>query len=323
MAQSTYHLAATAFGRAGLWRQGISLAAMAEEEGAVLSPSTLTSVLGACAKGARWEEALNLLRKARPVLREAFLLSDRDGDRDGDWDEEQLQNRSPNPVTAAGGADGEKGAVGTGKGAESPPQESREGGEGKGTERRRIRGEGAGRRREEDVVSAYTLAMVACRSAGRHAEGLEVLSMLEEDGGGRRREDESFFRVALKCCAKAPATGGGRRSRAGEGEGWEGSDGGGGGATAADGVLESMSAQGIPCRVEGFTDVAQVGVFSTRQGVCVDGTGRRTLGSRVRVFVLLFRALLWVCAPCLLKNGRAGIFFLGDVVGCLRGVCTR
>lgn len=111
-------------------------------------------------------------------------------------------------------------------------------------------------------MSAYTLAMVACRSAGRHAEGLEVLSMLEEDGGGSRREDESFFRVALKCCAKAPAAGSGRRRR-GEGGGGEGSD-GGGGAAVADEVLEGMSAQGIPCRVEGFTDVAQVRVFLTR-----------------------------------------------------------
>lgn len=107
--------------------------------------------------------------------------------------------------------------------------------------------EGGRKKGEGSVVAAYTLAMAACRRAGRHAAGLEVLSMLEEDGG---RGDEEFFRVALKCCAKAVAGGGDARS----------SGNGGGGAAAADRVLGDMSAQGIRCRVEGFTDVAQVGV---------------------------------------------------------------
>lgn len=218
---------------------------MAEADGVILSPSTLTSVLGACAKGARWEEALALLRAARPVLREAFLLSDEGADRD----EERDGKRSPERAAA--------GVTGEGTGLSRRQREEDGGRQGRG-----------GMRREENVVSAYTLAMVACRSAGRHAEGLEVLSLLEEDGGGRRREDESFFRVALKCCAKAPATAaGGRRGGGGKGGGREGGDGvssgggGGGGAAVADGVLEGMSALGIPCLVEGFTDVAQVIIF--------------------------------------------------------------
>ncbi|CAM9447310.1 unnamed protein product, partial [Ectocarpus sp. 13 AM-2016] len=183
MDESAFHLAATAFGRAGLWRQGVRVAVVAAEQGIALAPSTLTSILGACAKQARWREALGLLQGARPVLQQAF---------------------SSLPLsTSAGVVAGDE------------------------------------RRGEGNVVAAYTLAMVACRRSGRHAEGLRVLEMLEEDGGVG---DEAFFRVALKCCAKA--RGFGDRDECS-------------GAAVADRVLEGMSAQGIRCGVEGFTDIAQ------------------------------------------------------------------
>ncbi|CAM9411901.1 unnamed protein product [Ectocarpus sp. 6 AP-2014] len=183
MDESAFHLAATAFGRAGLWRQGVRVAVVAAEQGIALAPTTLTSILGACAKQARWREALGLLQGTRPVLQQGF---------------------SSLPLS-------------TGAGVVA----------------------GTGRRGEGNVVAAYTLAMVACRRSGRHSEGLRVLEMLEEDGGVG---DEAFFRVALKCCAKA----------GGVGERGECS-----GAAVADRVLEGMSAQGIRCGVEGFTDIAQ------------------------------------------------------------------
>lgn len=203
--QSAYHLAATAFGRSGLWEQAVRLTAMAAEAGVTLSPSTLTSVLVACAKRSRWREALDVLRKARPVLRQAFS---------------------------------------------SLPPEDKEEAEGAGE-----RAEKGGGKRTGGVVAAYTLAMVACRRADRHADGLQVLSMLQEDGG---RGDEEFFRVVLKCCAKAQ----GRRADGGG----EGGDGSSSGAAVADRVLGDMSAQGIRCRVEGFTDVAQVSAGERKAG---------------------------------------------------------
>eukprot|EP00903_Cladosiphon_okamuranus_P012196 g11439.t1 len=119
----------------------------------------------------------------------------------------------------------------------SPPPPPPDGATGRAPE---VGGKGKG-----SVVAAYTLAMSACRRADRHADGLQVLSMLEEDGG---QGDEEFFRVALKCCAKAVG-----RSGSEDGSGSSGSS----GAAAADRVLEDMYAQGIRCRVEGFTDVAQ------------------------------------------------------------------
>lgn len=181
--QSAFHLAATAFGRAGLWRQGVRVAIVAAEQGIALAPSTLTSILGACTKQARWREALELLEGTRPVLQQAFS--------------------SP---------------LSTGAGVVA----------------------GAERTGDGNVLAAYTLAMVACRRSGRHAEGLRVLEMLEEDGG---LGDEAFFRAALKCCAKAGGVG--ERGECG-------------GAAVADKVLEGMSAQGIRCGVKGFTDIAQV-----------------------------------------------------------------
>lgn len=215
--QSAYRLAATAFGRSGLWRQGVRLTAMASEAGIPLSPSALTSVLVACAKRSRWREALDLLQDARPALRQAFSPS-----------------------------------------LPPPPD---------GATRRAQEGEGKGKGKGS-VVAAYTLAMAACRRADRHADGLQVLSMLEEDGG---QGDEEFFRVALKCCAKAV-----RGSGIGDGSRSSGS----GGAAAADRVLGDMFAQGIRCRVEGFTDVAQVGAEHRtqrdRQADVLEG--RRGLG---------------------------------------------
>lgn len=220
LAQSAFHLAATAFGRAGLWQQGVRLAAMATEQGVALLPSTLTSLLGACAKGARWREALDILDRHRPVLRKAISSSSPTPDSDG----------------RVGGSVGER----------------REG------------------RGEENVVCAYTLAMVACRAANRHSEGLQVLAMLEEDGGVG---DEAFFRAALKCCAKAG--GAGARRREGDETGGEG------GGAVADRVLEGMAAQGVRCGVEGFTDVAQVrpllehsafsALFGTGERVAIGG----------------------------------------------------
>lgn len=128
---------------------------------------------------------------------------------------------------------------------------------------------GGGAKGKGSVVAAYTLAMAACRRADRHADGLQVLSMLEEDGG---QGDEQFFRVALKCCAKA-AGGVGDESRGG----------GCSGAAAADRVLGDMSALGIRCRVEGFTDVAQVGAANreTDRRDLVEKRGRE--GGVVRV----------------------------------------
>lgn len=226
--QSAYHLAATAFGRAGLWRQGIRLTGMAADEGVSLSPSTLTGVLGACAKRSRWREALDLLQQARPVLRRS--LSSSSSLPSGKCEREKSKSKGSGEEEEEKDEDGRGGA-----GDERPLARKK-------------------KRLEGSVVAAYTLAMVACRGAGRHTEGLRVLSMLEEDGGSG---DEAFFRVALKCCAKAEAEGGG----VGEGNG--------SGATVADRVLGDMSAQGIQCRVEGFTDVAQVGLADTR--------GRRVL----------------------------------------------
>ncbi|CAM9709569.1 unnamed protein product, partial [Scytosiphon promiscuus] len=157
MDESAFRLAATAFGRAGLWQQGVRLASMATEEGVALLPSTLTSILGACAKGARWREALDILSRHRPVFRQAFSSS------------------LPTPES----------------GGRVPPSVAGGPAEGNSAAERRARG-------EENVVCAYTLAMVACRAADRHSEGLQVLAMLEEDGG---LGDEAFFRAALKCCA--------------------------------------------------------------------------------------------------------------------------
>lgn len=71
-----YHLAATALGRSGLWQQGVSLASMAAAEGTKLSPRTLTSIVGGCAKGSRWKEALAILQWGRPAFREALHLPD-------------------------------------------------------------------------------------------------------------------------------------------------------------------------------------------------------------------------------------------------------
>lgn len=82
--QSTLHLAAIAFGRAGLWHEGVILTRKAAEEGVPVSPSTFTSVLGACAKGARWREALNMLDLARPILRERLTQNDRPVGEGGD-----------------------------------------------------------------------------------------------------------------------------------------------------------------------------------------------------------------------------------------------
>ncbi|CAN0402837.1 unnamed protein product, partial [Ectocarpus fasciculatus] len=121
MDESAFHLAATAFGRAGLWRQGVRVAVVAAEQGIALAPSTLTSILGACAKQARWREALGLLQDTRSVLQQAF---------------------SSPLLTGAGLVAG-----------------------------------AAERRGQGNAVAAYTLAMVACRGGGRHAEGLRVLEM--------------------------------------------------------------------------------------------------------------------------------------------------
>lgn len=82
--QSTLHLAAMAFGRAGLWHEGVILTRKAAEEGVPVSPSTFTSVLGACAKGARWREALEMLDRARPTLRERLTQKDRPVGEEGD-----------------------------------------------------------------------------------------------------------------------------------------------------------------------------------------------------------------------------------------------
>lgn len=190
---------------------------MAAEDNIVISPKTLTSILGAYAKGARWEEALRILGEGRPSLQEAFVS-----------------------------------------------QQAFDGGV-----------MGAKERKEwDDLVPAYTLAMVACRAADRHDEGLQILSMVEEDGG---RADEELLRLALKCCAKTSPVAApvlrpvlnnfGAERRGG------GSSGGGDeacemeedgaiatvdGATIADCVLKEMSFQGITCSVECLTDVAQV-----------------------------------------------------------------
>lgn len=235
LVQSAYHLAATAFGRAGLWRQGIRLAEMASEDGTALSPSTLTSVLGACAKGSRWREALELLRRSRSVLRQALSPPSSSSSFSENNKEEGLGSEAAVARAVAAGAgegDGERGIV---------------------SKTATTRGMRVKRRREDNVVSVYTLAMVACRGAGRHAEGLGVLSMLREDGG---YGDEAFFRVALKCCAKAGVVDGG-----GGGDGKEGGrESSSSGAAVADIVLRDMSAQGIRCRVEEFTDIVQVGL---------------------------------------------------------------
>lgn len=177
---------------------------MATDQGIALLPSTLTSILGACAKGARWREALDILQRHRPVFREAFSSSPVPG--------------TEEEVRVPGGPVGETGGRG-----------------------------------EDNVVCAYTLAMVACRAANRQSEGLRVIAMLGEDGGVG---DEAFFRAALKCCARAGEGVTRVREREGEGEGGEC------GAAVADRVLEGMAARGVRCRVEGFTDVAQVRPFA-------------------------------------------------------------
>lgn len=82
--QSTLHLAAIAFGRAGLWHEGVILIQKAAEEGVPVLPSTFKSVLGACAKRARWREALKILDRARPILRERLAQKNRPGGEEGD-----------------------------------------------------------------------------------------------------------------------------------------------------------------------------------------------------------------------------------------------
>ena len=162
-----------------------------------MSPSTVTSVLGACARAGRWEEALEVLDRARPDLREAI---------------------SRETSLADGGA-----------------------------------------RRAGDAIPAYTLAMAACRVAGRPTEGLEVFWIMEEDGG---RGDRPFFLATLACCASCAAFEAEDSTRRADGSGGEQGRGSPWGrtcgATVADRVLKLASAQGHSLGMEGLTDAARV-----------------------------------------------------------------
>lgn len=243
--QSCYKLAAAVFARSGLWRQGLRLTQMAAGDGVILSPSILTSIIGACAKGGRWEEALDVLQTARPLLRrrrhtaahpELATL---------------LKTGCPRAGLAVNGAQEAIAAAGKerlGKGSFST---IRNGGGGGG---------GGGRWSLKDggkAVAAYMLAMVACRAAGKHAKGLQVLAMLWEDGVSA---DEMLYHVALSCCAKAKAPTAAARGEAVAvlqvEEGVEGRE--LDGAAVADRILEEMSTRRFVCGVEGFTNVAQV-----------------------------------------------------------------
>lgn len=212
-----------------MWQQGVQLTRMAAAEGVRLSPSTLTSVLGACAKKARWAEALDVLREARPVLRQqnAIFRPDPQGP---DTVPEKVPVRVP--PSAAYAAEGHAPSVAS-----------------NGAAGKAAAGDGS-KRKVDHVVPAYTLAMVACREADRSLDGLRVLRVADEDGV---RGDEAFFRVGLRCCAKVGVIDEEGAGAAGLGR-WAGPD----GAAVGDMILEEMATLGLPCGVEGFSDLAQV-----------------------------------------------------------------
>lgn len=240
--QSCYRLAAAVFARSGLWRQGLRLTQMAAADGVVLSPSTLTSIIGACAKGGRWEEALDVLQTARPLLcrrrhtaAHAELAT-------------VLRTGCPRAGLVVNGAQAAIAAVGKGRLGKGSFSTIRNGGG--GGARWSLKGGGK-------AVAAYMLAMVACRAAGKHAKGLQVLTMLWEDGVSA---DEMLYHVALSCCAKARVpTAAARGEAVAEFQVEEGVEGRElDGAAVADRILEEMSARRFVCGVEGFTNVAQV-----------------------------------------------------------------
>lgn len=243
---------------------------MAAADGVVLSPSTLTSVIGACAKGKRWREALDVLQTARPLLRRSQAVRPSAGT--------DMHPDTTTTVLKSGPVENDQGikpetcleaASRTGLWIGTKEKENGEGQENSSssflssssTTRMTCEGwggadgssDGSPGKSGGRVDAAYMLTMVACRAAGRYAEALSVVGMFEADGV---RGDEMLYRVALKCCAKAGAA-----VAMGEVAGREGGeveDWGADGAAIADRILKEMSAGGFVCGVDVFTDVAQV-----------------------------------------------------------------
>lgn len=233
--QSCYHLAATALGRSALWQQGVRLTQMAAADGVPLSPNTFTSVLGACAKKARWVEALEVLEEARPTLRRqnarsttaSSSPSSPRGQNETGSGSKTLPGTAPENVPTTARAESATGRDRTGRRVSVGPKPGH----------------------VDYVVPAYTLAMVACREAGKNVEALQVLRIADEDGV---RGDPSLFRLALKCCAKIGAI-----DREDEREAlgrWAGPN----GAAIGDKIVEEITAFGLRLGVEDITDLTQV-----------------------------------------------------------------